>query len=134
MTRSPGARRNSGGPCPAAPRSSYVAMGGGASRWATPREATRWTLIHLGSGGAIARLTGRVATVMPVAAEIAECSDWTLFDLPEGWRQTDPGLPAKVGAICEAHPEVKPDTAFGGKVITDADARAVIDARERRAD
>ena len=100
------------------------------SGWATPRTETRWTLIHLGSGGAIMRFVGDVRTVMPVASEIAECSDWTLFDLPEGWRQTDPELPAKVGAICEEHPEARPDTSFSGQEISDADARAVVEARE----
>lgn len=100
------------------------------SGWATPRTETRWALVHLGSGGAFVHFAGDVATVMPVAGEIAECSDWTLFDLPEGWRQTDPDLPAKVGAILMAHPEARPDTAFPATVISDADARAVIAARE----
>lgn len=100
------------------------------SGWATPRTATRWTLTHLGSGGALARFMGDVATVFPVASEIALCGDFTLFDLPDGWRQTDPDLPAKVGAILAAHPEVRPDTASAGRVISDADARAVIAARE----
>lgn len=100
------------------------------SGWATPRTATLWTLTHVGSGAAFLRLTGNVATVMPVAGEIVEASDWTIFDLPEGWRQTDPDLPGKIGAICEAHPEVKPDSGFAGKEISDADARAVIEARE----
>jgi hypothetical protein len=100
------------------------------SGWATPRSETQWTLVHVGSGGALMRFTGSVATVMPVASEIAECSDWTLFDLPDGWRQTDPELPAKVGAICEAHPEARPDTAFEAEVISISDARAVIEARE----
>jgi hypothetical protein len=98
--------------------------------WATPRTETRWTLIHIGSGGSIMRFTGSVAAVMPVAGEIAQASDWTLFDLPEGWRQTDPELPAKVGAICEAHPEARPDTSFVASKISDTDARAVIEARE----
>ena len=100
------------------------------SGWETPRTKTRWSLIHLGSGGTIMRMTGSVATVMPVAKEIAECGDWRLFDLPEGWRQTDPELPAKVGAICLAHPEVFPDTASAADAISDDDARAVINARE----
>ena len=101
--------------------------------WATPRSETRWTLIHIGSGGAVMRFTGSVATVMPVAGEIAACSDWTLFGLPDGWRQTDPELPAKVGAICEAHPEARPDTAFAAPQISVEDAHAVIEAREAMA-
>lgn len=57
--------------------------------WATPRTETRWTLIHTGSGATIMRFVGSVSVVMPVAGEIALCGDWALFDLPEGWRQTD---------------------------------------------
>ena len=100
------------------------------SGWAVPRTETKWWLIHLGSGSVILRLVGNVAMVMPVAAAVAECGDWTLFDLPDGWRQTDPELPAKVAAICQEHPEVKPDTSVHGKRITDAEARTVIAARE----
>jgi hypothetical protein len=100
--------------------------------WASPRTATQWALIHIGSGGTIARFTGNVATVFPVATAIAECSDFTLFDLPDGWRQTDPDLAQKIAAICEAHPEASPDTSFEAVEISDADARAVIAAREKR--
>ena len=100
------------------------------SGWATPRQETRWTLTHLGSGGAIMRFIGDVKTVMPVAGEIADAVDWTLFDLPEGWRQTDPDAPAKIGAIIQAHPEARPDVGFEAAPISDADARAVIAARE----
>lgn len=100
------------------------------SGWATPRTKTRWSLIHIGSGGAIMRFTGNIATVFPVAGEIAECGDFTLFDLPDGWRQTDPDLPAKIGAICDAHPEALPDTSFVGETISVDDARAVISAND----
>lgn len=100
------------------------------SGWATPRTKTRWSLIHIGSGGTIMRFTGNVSTIFPVAGEIAECGDFTLFDLPDGWRQTDPDLPAKIGAICASHPEAFPDTSFG-TVMSNDDARAVIDARSR---
>ena len=98
--------------------------------WGWPRTETVWSLVHAGSGGTFLRLTGTVATVFNVAGEIAECSDFTAYDLPEGWRQTDPDLPAKIGAICNAHPEARPDTSFEG-TMTDDDARAVIEARER---
>lgn len=102
------------------------------SGWATPRTQTRWSLIHIGSGGTIMRFTGTVATVFPVAGEIAECGDFTLFDLPDGWRQTDPDLPAKIAAICDAHPEALPDTSF--TALSSDDARAVIEAREAARD
>lgn len=98
--------------------------------WASPRSETRWMLTHIGSGGQVIQMIGAVRTVMPVASEIANCSDWTLFDLPNGWRQTDPELPAKVGAICKAHPEVMPDTSFPAGEITDDAARAVMAAME----
>ena len=98
--------------------------------WGVPRARTRWSLVHLGSGGTILRFTGDVATVFPVAGEIAECGDFTLFDLPEGWRQTDPDLPRKIAAICDAHPEARPDTKIEGSGISDDGARAVIAARE----
>ena len=62
--------------------------------WAEPRSATRWTLLHIGSGTEIMRLTGSVATVMPVAGEVAECSDWTLFDWRYGSCQTQPSAVA----------------------------------------
>lgn len=101
--------------------------------WATPRSETRWTLIHTGSGATIMRFIGSVSVVMPVAGEIAQCSDWTLFDLPEGWKQTDPELPTKVAAIIEAHPEARPERGFVAPAISDSDARAVIEARERPA-
>lgn len=100
------------------------------SGWATPRTKTRWSLIHIGCGAVIMRFTGDVRTVFPVAGEIAECGDFTLFDLPEGWRQTDPDLPAKIGAICVAHPEAFPDTDFASQNISTDDARAVIARRE----
>lgn len=98
--------------------------------WAMPRSRTRWTLIHIGSGSAVMCFVGSVSTVMPVAGEIAECTDWTLFDLPDGWKQTDPELPAKVKAICEAHPEACPELESDGRQVSAEDARAVIEARE----
>lgn len=100
------------------------------SGWAASRTKTRWSLIHIGSGGTIMRFTGDVGTVFPVAGEIAECGDFTLFDLPDGWRQTDPELPVKIAAICDAHPEAFADTSFAATPISTDDARAVIEARE----
>jgi len=98
--------------------------------WATPRTKTRWTLTHIGCGAVVMKITGDVRTVFPIAAEVAECSDWTLFDLPEGWRQTDPMLPEKIRAICDAHPEVTPNSAKSKHYIKIEDARAVIEMRE----
>lgn len=80
------------------------------------------------------QMTGAVQTVMPVASEIADCSDWTLFDLPNGWKQTDPELPAKVGAIGKAHPEAMPNTSFPAHEVSDDAARAVMAAMEAETD
>ena len=98
--------------------------------WANPRWQTRWGLWHLGSGGEFVRFMGDVQTVFPVAAEIAECGDWTLFSLPGGWRQTDPDLETKFDAICRAHREAHCMTEWEGQDLTDNAARAVIEARE----
>lgn len=95
--------------------------------WARPRSKTRWVLTHIGSGSVIATFVGSVSAVFPVAKAIAECSDWELFDMPLGWRQTDPDLPSKVMAILAECP-------FGdrpeGTPMTAEEARAVIAARE----
>ena len=96
--------------------------------WRRPRKLTEWTVTHLGSGAIVARLRGDVFTVFPIATAIAECSDWTLFDMPDGWRQTDPDLRAKVRAILEAHADiVLPLTLVK---VPDEVARSVIAARE----
>ena len=91
---------------------------------------TRWTLTHLGSGGAVLRPVGTLAAVMPFATEIARCCDWTQFDTLGGWRQTDPDLFDKVSAILDAHPEVKLWCARAPITATPDEARAVIAARE----
>lgn len=61
-----------------------------------------WALTHLGSGHRVAFIRGRVAVAFPIAAEIAECGDWS-FDGLEGWRNVDPELPKRVFAIIERH-------------------------------
>jgi len=90
---------------------------------------TRWALTHLGSGGKIIGLNGTLATVMPIANEIACCGDWTLFDMVDGWKQTDPGLQDRVAAILTSH-GVKMKPTPDDLRITANEARAVIAARE----
>ncbi len=113
-------------------RSGYVLGGLGLAHdgWAKPSERTHWTLTHIGSGAAICRLAGTVAAVMPVAAEIARCGDWTLFDLPNGWKQTDPKLLLKLVAVLDRHPGIARGPDRSGKVVTPDDARVVIAARD----
>ena len=96
--------------------------------WATPRSQTLWSLVHIGSGATVVLMRGSVTTVMPVGFAIAECGDWTLFDLPTGWRQTDPELFDRVGVILIAHPEVFPH--FPETDVTEEEARAAIEMRE----
>lgn len=81
--------------------------------------------------GKILEMTGDVDTVFPIATEIAGCSDFTLFDLPDGWRQTDPDMPLKINAIiCDAHDGAVFTSKAPHFVISDDKARAVIAARE----
>ena len=101
--------------------------------WGIPRSKRRWTLTHFGSGGCVTQFIGDDETVFPVASEIAKCSDWTLFDLVNGWKQTDPDLPAKVEAILRAHPETQPGISEACEFQTDEESRAVILARENPA-
>ena len=96
--------------------------------WADNRRITRWTLWHIGSGGRLAEFTGDVATVFPAAYAVAECADWTAFDMPQGWRQTDPDAPSKLAAVLEMHPEASPVRVVDA--VTDDQARAVVAARE----
>lgn len=96
---------------------------------------TRWTLVHVGSGLGICTFIGSVETVFPVGTAIARCSDWTLFDMPSGWKQTDPELPQKVVALLTANPQARPNQWTTGYRADpgperDAAARAVIEARE----
>jgi hypothetical protein len=97
--------------------------------WGLPRTRTLWTLMHIGSGADLHNFAGDVATIFPVAGEIAEAIDWTLFDMPDGWKQTDPSMPEKFAAIIAAHPESNPSPCEGPHA-TPEDARAVIDLRE----
>jgi len=98
---------------------------------ATPEGSqTRWALTHLGSGCAMLRPVGTLAMAMPLATDVARCTDWTLFDMPDGWRQTDPDLPGKVQAIVDAHPEMQFWDARIPTQATPDEARAFIAARE----
>ena len=116
-------------------RSGYTLLGLGLHHdgRAPRRQNTHWTLTHIGSGAAVCRMQGTVAMVMPVAADMARCGDWTLFDLPDGWQQTDPDLLPKVTAILEAHPEARGSVRGTVARATADDARAVIAARETAA-
>ena len=99
--------------------------------WGVPARTTVWSLIHLGSGSRIGTLVGNVATVFPVASEVAQCGDFTLFDMPYGWMQTDPELSAKARAVFDAHPEVFPEFDKPmDRAMMDESARAVARARD----
>ena len=98
------------------------------ARTAAAESKAPWLLTHLGSGAIIITLPGTLDTVTPAATAVARCGDWTLFDMPDGWKQTDPDLQRRVAAILTFHGvELKPTP--DDQRITPNEARAVIDAR-----
>ena len=68
------------------------------------RRPPFWLLIHLNSGHVICQISGVVAKAFPIAAEIAECTDWGFSGL-DGWNNTDPDLPSKVRNFAERYPK-----------------------------
>ena len=68
------------------------------------RRSPVWLLIHLNSGHVICQISGVVAKALPIAAEIAECTDWGFFGL-DGWNNTDPDLPSKVKNFAKRYPK-----------------------------
>ena len=66
------------------------------------RRPPIWLLIHLNSGHVICQISGVVAKAFPIAAEIAECTDWGFSGL-DGWNNTDPDLPSKVRNFAEKY-------------------------------
>ncbi len=77
-------------------------------------KPAQWWLIHLGSGHAVARLTGDVRTVFPAAADIAECGPWADFDTLTGWQQVCPDLPQRTRAAVARWRGVAAFSAGGG--------------------
>ena len=112
--------------------SGYVRKGMGLRHhgWATPLDWTEWTLTHLGSGAAVMDLAGRVAVVFPVASEVADCTDWTAFDLASGWRQVDPDLIERLAAIVEKHRGVVLPEDDDAPLADDDSSRQVVAVRE----
>jgi hypothetical protein len=68
------------------------------------RRSPVWLLIHLNSGHVICQISGIVAKALPIAAEIAECTDWSFSGL-DGWNNTDPNLLSKVKNLGERYPK-----------------------------
>lgn len=97
------------GPEDTCPVAGYVYRGLGLYRAIAPspkgRRPATWCLVHLNSGHAACWLRGDVATVFPIAAEIAEASDWD-FDGLRGWLNRDPELREKVSEIAKRHPRI----------------------------
>lgn len=69
------------------------------------RRPAKWSLTHLGSGHAIAFLTGDVRTVFPVASEVAMAGDWT-FDGLQGYKNQFPDAAERLSEIIARHPTV----------------------------
>ena len=59
-------------------------------------------LIHLNSGHVICQISGVVSKAFPIAAKIAECTDWGFSGL-DGWNNADPDLPSKVRIFAERY-------------------------------
>lgn len=65
-------------------------------------KAKAWTLTHLNTGHSICHIEGGMAEVFPVAADIANCSEWD-FDGLRGWTNRDPELGDKVQDILDSY-------------------------------
>ncbi len=76
------------------------------------RRPPRWVLTHLGSGHKICAISGDGKTVFPIAAEIAEATEWD-FDSLRGWVDRDPEAPQKLWTIASAHKEIILNSRYG---------------------
>lgn len=88
-----------------------------------------WALTHLGSGHQLCRIKGTVATVFPIASEIAESGDWS-FDGLDGWRNQFPDAKEKLEAVAAKHPKLVVFTTGRGRDLMSAEiARQIMMAR-----
>ncbi len=69
------------------------------------RRPPEWSLTHLGSGHNVALLKGTVATVFPVATEIAESGDWEFISL-FGYKDRFPEAATRLLEIIAGHPKI----------------------------
>lgn len=65
-----------------------------------------WSLTHLNSGHRIAFVLGNVPTALAAAAKVAKLGEWD-FEGVSGWRNRDPELPARLGALIAATPALR---------------------------
>lgn len=90
------------------------------------RRPPLWAITHLNTGHRVLQLTGRVRDAFPVAAAVAELTDWD-FDGLAGWRNRDPELPGRLVELARAHPKVLAHA--GGNASDQAQAVAISSAR-----
>lgn len=78
------------------------------------RQPARWTVTQLGTGHAIAYLSGDAGTVFPVATEIADAGDWDFLSM-KGWKDKFPDAPEQLALICARYPAIarmEPENGF----------------------
>lgn len=72
--------------------------------YAAVRHRQTWTLTHVRSGVAVARITGEEPTARAIAEKVAGLTDWTSLVHPSAWRQRCPDLDARFRALVAEHP------------------------------
>lgn len=82
----------------------------------------RWTLSHLGTGHSITILIGELASVLPIATEIAEAGEWDFLSI-DGWRDRFPDAKGKLDVILARHEGAARRP--GGTMRCDEVARAI---------
>ena len=63
-----------------------------------------WTLTHLGSGVAVARIVGEEPTARAIAEKVAGLADWASLKHPAAWRERFPDLNERFRALLAEHP------------------------------
>lgn len=69
-----------------------------------------WWLVHINSGQGVVRLgvdpengPNHLFEILGIADEVVDATNWT-FEAPDGWKNHDPALPAKLNAIAAKFP------------------------------
>lgn len=88
------------------------------------RHSAQWGLSHLGTGHRLCMMEGDVATVFPIATEIAEAGDWGFISLL-GYKDRFPDAAYMLREICERYPRVVFYKATKEKVAIDPKADEV---------
>lgn len=113
--------------------SGYIHLGLGlhiqfrASHRTKNKNAHTWSLTHLNTGHRITALKGDIATVFPLATEMAECADWDFIGLT-GYENQDPEIISKLEKVLRKHGLLKNDRLVPGRSDEDV-ARQIAETR-----